>query len=207
MEEGLTAWRKKSEKIRKDQQRSAKTRKDQHNMSTMSLWSCKVKTFGVPVGVRCSGLSCSSIMIYPPLSCSDLIFPSHFWEAIGQHSLHATCFLHWLSWPLVASRGLGPFLGDGQGPGFCGLRDPVSSEQGCALLQSVGPMDSKRVGSAYLYFSPRLDQTNLPGRFFGSLGANEDVPHGPLVGIDALMPELCQSRFHRVLANWCNLNC
>ena len=60
---------------------------------------------------------------------------------------------------------LGPFLGDGQGPGFCGLRDPVSSEQGCALLQSVGPMDSKRVGSAYLYFSPRLDQTNLPGRF------------------------------------------
>lgn len=103
---------------------------------------------------------------------------------------------------MVASRGLGPFLGDGQGPGFCGLRDPVSSEQGCALLQSVGPMDSKRVGSAYLYFSiffPKARSDKPSRSVFGSLGANEDVPHGPLFGIDALMPELCQSRFRRVL--------
>ena len=104
-------------------------------------------------------------MIYPPLSCSDLIFHHTFGKPLAnttfmQHVFSTGSVGLWLlheAWDL--------FLEMVRGLVFCGLRDPVSSEQGCALLQSVGPMDSKRVGSAYLYFSPRLDQTNLPGRF------------------------------------------
>ena len=139
-------------------------------------------------------------MIYPPLSCSDLIFHHTFGKPLAnttfmQHVFSTGSVGLWLlheAWDLFLEmvRGLVSAVS--------AIRSPVNR---AVRFYNPWALWIASELEVHIFIFPKARSDKPSRSVFGSLGANEDVPHGPLFGIDALMPELCQSRFHRVLAN------